>query len=135
MPEGPVVPEANVLYRLWVGEDLRFGDAGNARRETAFFDLVQAVGSASGQDVAIDELFLLGQLVRIDRELLDRGGIDEAADDGADDPEAHRTCRQHEEPAPEEADHDRDGHQGRQPHQQVNHGKLGVDIRVGGAER
>ena len=135
LPERAVVPEADVLYRLRVGGDLRFGDARNARREAAFFDLVQAIGSAGGLDVALDELSLLGQLVWIDRELLDRGRIDEATDDGAGDPEAHRTHRQHEEPAPEETDHDRDAHQGRQPHQQVNHGKLGVDIRVGGAER
>ena len=121
------VEQADVLERRSVAGDLLGVES--PERDVDDLDVLDAHRRPRGKHVAGDVRALARLLVRVDDEALDRGGVDVAADEQHDQPEARgeqgqaeRARAQHgqEQPCREQRDEQ----------QQHQRGQLGVDDRV-----
>ena len=86
--ERAVIPETHVLQDLGIGFDVGEGGDGLGG-EFLLLNRLEAEGEAGGGDVALDELGLAGQFIRLDGESLNDGGVDDGADDADGEQQRH----------------------------------------------
>ena len=131
--EGPVVPEAGVLERRRVLRDRRGGE-GRFSAVVLHVPAGQPVGQAGHGDVVDDIRLLLGVLVRVDREPLDRLRIDDAEEQRETEPDGD-PGEERRHPAGERARHEQGSHDAGHDGQGVEREETGGLVRIADARR